>query len=247
MLHPDKNVRAPYLAFGLEVALLLGVEKHGSRAFIKLFDSNYDGEVKYADYYHTRLLRMLQAKGEHATLEKSAVPRIWSTLILFLRYKPAQLDKWPHWTTYLHVLQKCFNSSDQEVKAQANLAWNRLVFSLQPDATEEKRKLDRQLLQPFLGQLHAKRKHVGKSSREMFQITVSSACNLLYYALRPSASAASLDLLWDLYVPPLIQQLSDTDSSEEEQKTGAASCEGSNQAIAILHALLNPTPRAKQP
>lgn len=247
MLNPVKNVRAPVLSFGFEAALQLGTEKQGSRAFSELFESPYDGTNKYADYYHGRLLRMLQSKGENASLEKASVPRIWSIMIIFLRYKPAQLDKREFWPSYLHVLQKCFNSSDPEVKAQANVAWNRLVFALQPDDNAEKRRLNRQLLQPFLGQLHAKRKSTGKNSKDAFQITVSSACNLLYYALRPSASHTSLDLLWDLYVPPLIQQLSETDSLEDSQNAGAANCEGSNQAIAILHALLNPTPRAKQP
>ena len=247
MLNPVKNVRAPVLSFGFEAALQLGTEKQGSRAFSELFESPYDGTTKYADYYHGRLLRMLQSKGENASLEKASVPRIWSVMIIFLRYKPALLDKWEFWPSYLHVLQKCFNSSDPEVKAQANVAWNRLVFALQPDDNGEKRRLNRQLLQPFLGQLHAKRKLTGKNSRDTFQITVSSACNLLYYALRPSASHTSLDLLWDLYVPPLIQQLSDTDGSDDSQNAEAATCEGSNQAVAILHALLNPTPRAKQP
>lgn len=246
MLNPVKNVRAPVLSFGFEAALQLGTEKQGSRAFTELFESPYDETSTYADYYHGRLLRMLQSKGESTSLENAAVPRIWSIMIIFLRYKPAQLDKWEFWPSYLHVLQKCFNSSDPEVKAQANLAWNRLVFASQPDDNAEKRRLNRQLLQPFLGQLHAKRKSTSKNSKETFQITVSSACNLLYYALRPSASHTSHDLLWDLYVPPLIQQLSDTDSAEDSQN-GTATCEGSNQAIAILHALLNPTPRAKQP
>ncbi len=238
MLITIEGVRASIIAFGLEAATALGTESKVSRAFTEFFESPHE-KGKYANYYGEMLGRMITSRSQIAS-----VPRIWSVIILLLRSKPKQLESWEFWPAYLMLMQKCFNSSDLEVKAQANLAWNKLVFAIQPDEKTHPA-IMKMLLQPFLGQL--RRRTTGKQSKEAFQATISSVCNLLYYALRPTATHAQLDLFWDNYVVPLAEKLFVIDGNSQELQTGTAENGGSNQAIAILQALLDPAKKVPRP
>ncbi|OBT63074.1 hypothetical protein VE03_07459 [Pseudogymnoascus sp. 23342-1-I1] len=232
MLVSVKEVRSPVIAFGFEAALQFGTQLKVSRAVVELFQAPHEKGGKYGNYYAGRLNAAIQTKQD-----VPSVPQIWSVVTLFLRSRPSQLEHWEFMTPWFQTLQKCFNSGDPEVKREANFAWNRLVFAIRPDEKTNPRFI-KMLHQPFIGQLN--RKNTSKQGKEMFQVTISSICNLLYYTLNPTASHAQLSLYWDSYVVPLIGKLSTTTSDQGEDQ-GTQSMDGVEQAIEILHSLLEPS------
>jgi hypothetical protein len=189
MFSTVKETRALAVAFGLEAGLLLGTESKATRAFMELFSSDMDvGEivVKFGEYYAGRLKAMIEAKQDI-----SSVPQIWSVPILFLRSRPRQFEQWVFMKTWLGVIQECFNCSDHQAKFEANLAWNRLVFAIQPDEKTTSQMVT-MLYQPLREQL--RRKSRGRKA------ALGSLCNLLYYSLKPTSTYAQLDLYWDRYI-----------------------------------------------
>ena len=194
MLSSIREIRNPAIAFGLESSFILGRETNASRAVSTLFKGdtvNEDDGPKFADYYAAKLKELVKKK-EPASI---TVPQIFSVLILFLRNKPQVLEQWAYLQPFLGVLQLCFNSSDAAMKTEANYAWNRFVFAVLPnDKTPPNMRV--MLPKPLIAQLQ-------RSSRKS---TLSSVYNLLYYALRPDASPAQLDMYWDEYVVTMVGQ-----------------------------------------
>ena len=209
-----------------------GTQLKVSRAVVELFQAPHEKGGKYGNYYASRLNTVIQTKQD-----VPSVPQIWSVVTLFLRSRPSQLEHWEFMTPWFQTLQKCFNSGDPEVKREANFAWNRLVFAIRPDEKTNPRFI-KMLHQPFIGQLN--RKNGGKQGKEMFQVTISSICNLLYYTLNPAASHVQLSLYWDSYVVPLIGKLSTT-TGEQGADKGTPNMDGVEQAIEILRSLLEPS------
>lgn len=232
MLNASKEVRREVIKIALEIAYHVGTESKVSKYFIDLFARPHeDSGSSYARYYGNRLSAMLKSRDDAAL-----VPQIWTVAVLLLRSKPGQLDHWQPWKPiWLHILQKCFNINDSEVKSQANQAWNRLVFAMQPDEKTPPG-ITGMLLQPFMGQLRPR--SAGKPQKPVLQSTYSGICNLLYYALRPNASAAQLDLHWDTYVIPILERLLGLRSDTESQLQEVVQKEGVNHAISILKAFL---------
>ncbi|OBT71769.1 hypothetical protein VF21_09399 [Pseudogymnoascus sp. 05NY08] len=232
MLVSVKEVRSPVIAFGFEAALQFGTQLKVSRAVVELFQAPHEKGGKYGNYYASRLNTAIQTKQD-----VPSVPQIWSVVTLFLRSRPSQLEHWEFMTPWFQTLQKCFNSGDPEVKREANFAWNRLVFAIRPDEKTNPRFI-KMLHQPFIGQLN--RKNNSKQGKEMFQVTISSICNLLYYTLNPAASHAQLSLYWDSYVVPLVGKLATT-TTEQGADKGTPGLDGVEQAIEILRSLLEPS------
>lgn len=227
MLSSFADIKSPAVAFGLEAALKLGTMKQPSRAVMKLFKAVHDQQLRYPDFYSSRLSAMIKKKQDSAM-----VPQIWTVVVLFLRYRPRQFEQWEHLTLWLRILEECFNCSDYEVKIQANLAWSRLVYSTKLDESTRVQMI-KMLLQPLNAQI--KRRSRGRGAKEARKSAITSVCNLLYYSMRPMASFEQLDLYWDEYVTPLIGSLltalptGDPDTVSEDAR----------QACAILGALLN--------
>ena len=187
MFSTVKETRACAITFGLEAGFTLGTESKASRAFMELFSAGLgDNDDKFGDYYIARLKANIDSKHDIA-----CVPQIWSIPVLFLRSKPRQFDHWAFMTPWLGIVQQCFNCSDQQAKLEANIAWNRLVFSLQLDEKSPSQMI-KLLYKPLDMQL--KRKSKNKKT------ALGSLCNLLYYSLKPTSNPAQLDLYWDRYV-----------------------------------------------
>ncbi|KAH8816543.1 Rap1-interacting factor 1 N terminal-domain-containing protein [Xylogone sp. PMI_703] len=203
MLSPIPQIRSAAIMFGSEASLILGTEPQASRAVMDLClwevdDSSEDSSVKYAQFYAGRLKQMVRKKQDG-----SSVPHIWSVVVLFLRCRPHQLEKWAYMKEWLEVIQECFNSSDLATKLEANYAWNCFVFAVRPD---EKTALNliKTLAQPLSSQL--RRKDIRKlgGNNKSRRTTIGSICNLLYYCLRPGSTATQLNQYWDAYVAPLV-------------------------------------------
>jgi hypothetical protein len=225
MLTGLKDLRIPVISFGLEAAFQLGTESKVSRGVMEIFSLS-QGQERYADYFAARLNAMVDAKEAVVS-----VPQIWSTIILFLRSKPKQLQQWEFMKQWLQIMQRCFNSSDHEVRIQANYAWNRLVFAINLDENTSSAMV-KTLSQPFVGQL--RRKATGKHAKEARQVTIGSICNLLYYAFRPGASAAQLNLFWDSFVDLLLGKI----MSHEQREKSEINLQDNDKVIAILNSML---------
>ncbi|KAI9841331.1 MAG: hypothetical protein M1837_000764 [Sclerophora amabilis] len=195
LLSTIKEIRSRAITFGIQAGLDIGGVGQVSRNVKEVF-KRQTPQGLFAEYIEKRLITMVARKedGPHAA-------QIWSVVILFLRSRPHQLEHWEHMKPWLLIIQKCFNSGDVAIKFQANIAWNRLIFAINPNENTSLMMV-RMLKQPIIGQLE--RKVADKSSKPSRKIAISSLCSLLYYSLRPSATAPQLDLYWEEYVNGIV-------------------------------------------
>ncbi|MCJ1477991.1 hypothetical protein MMC13_006666 [Lambiella insularis] len=196
MLSNIKEVRSRALAFGFDSSIALGTVIKVSRAVSQIFNRESLEGKKFSDVLMSRLEDMLASKEESLH-----VPQIWSVTVLFLRSHRNQIEHWEYMRAWLVIVQKCFNSSDNNVKFQAHQAWNRLIFAINPTVSTGS-SMVKMLRQPVAAQLE--RKSADKHTKQAKQIALTSYCTLLYYALRPGSSHDSLDRFWDEYVATLL-------------------------------------------
>ena len=196
ILSTTKDIRALAINFGIEAGTELGSTSSVSQACFDLFARKSPEGQTVVDFLAVRLAAMTASKDDSVH-----VPQIWSVIILLLRNRRHKLERWLHLKPWLMVLQKCFNSNEAHTKLLAMTAWNRLVFVIELDPSTGPSMI-RMLRQPIVAQLT--RKGGDKQSKQSKQIAQSSYCNLLYYAFRPSATHAQLDLYWDQYIDQVI-------------------------------------------
>ena len=196
MLSTIKDIRARAISFGMDAALMLGTTSSVTHACLEIFNGALPEGKKVIEYLALRLVEMSKSKedGVH-------VPQIWSVVILFLRSRRRQLEGWEHIKIWLGVIQRCFNSSDPQIKFQANIAWNRLIFAVNLD-TSTCESMVKMLRQPIVSSLE--RKDSDKNSKQTKQIARSSYCTLLYYAFRPASGHVQLNKYWDFYVAQVL-------------------------------------------
>lgn len=199
LLSTFKEIRGRAVLFGIEASLSLGAMKSVSQTFTDTLNrESLDGR-KLVDFLATRLATMASDAEDGVW-----VPQIWSIVILFLRGRRFQLERWEHLKPWLLIIQKCFNSSDAQVKYQSNRAWSRLIFAVSLDATTSP-KMVKMLRQPILPQLERKTGLKGsQTAKSPKQVARSSYCTLLYYAFRPSATHIQLDQYWEEYVHQML-------------------------------------------
>lgn len=192
MLSTIKDIRSWALYFGLEASFSLGTTRLVSQACMDMFNRESQDGKKVVDFLSSRLTEMASSKDDGVH-----VPQIWAIVILFLRSRRNQLESWEHFKMWLMIIQKCFNSSDSQMKFQANIAWNRLIFAvnLNPFTSSAMIKM---LRQPIASQLD--RKSSQKAAKPAKRVARSSYCTLLYYAFRPATTYAQLDQYWEEYI-----------------------------------------------
>jgi hypothetical protein len=203
MLSSVRELREMAIKFGMNCGVRLGGKKEVSKGMIELL-SRTVGDETYCKFLMDRLEENLDV-----TEYKPLAPTIWSVPILFLRAtRPSTLNK-PLLKAILSLPQTCLNRADrgdpkQVLKVATFRAWGRLIFAenLSVSTLPHFRKA---LRTPVEQQL--KRQKDGDFSRGLAQVALSSYCTLLYYALRPDASFAHLDLYWDEYVFQIMTDL----------------------------------------
>ena len=195
-----KEIRTRAINFGTEAGIQLGTSSTVSHAFLAVLDHQSPDGKKVVEMLCARMLEMTSSKEDG-----QYVPPMWSVVVLFLRSRRRQIECWNHVKEWLDVIEKCFNSSDMQIKLQANIAWNRLIFGINID-TSTSSSMAKMLKAPIVALLERKphEKTPEKNMRMVKQIARSSYCTLIYYALRPNASHAQLDQYWDLYVADLL-------------------------------------------
>lgn len=203
-----KDIRLRAIAFGTDAALALGTTTAVSQSCIDILDRETPSGPKVVDYLGARLLELLHVKNEGLH-----VPRIWTVIILFLRSRRRQIERWQHMKGWLGIMQRAFNSSDSKVRLQANIAWNRLVSATNLD-TSTGAPFIKMLRQPVASQLE--RKANDSHMRHAKQVARSTYCNLLYHAFRPGATYEQLDLYWDAFVAHILSIRSSATKSDLE-------------------------------
>ncbi|MAD85615.1 MAG: hypothetical protein CL912_21855 [Deltaproteobacteria bacterium] len=193
MLSSLREVRTVAIAFGFEAAIALGAEPNATKAVMNMFKL-IPVKQSYGDFYADRLKIMVKNKNDW---DSSAVPQIWSIVILFLRSTPEALGQWQFLNKFLEVIQLSFNSSDSATKTEANLAWNRFIYALQLDENT-KPKCRTIISHALITQLKTRKSSSGRRT------CLNSIYMLLYYSLKPESSSAQLELYWDEYVIPII-------------------------------------------
>ena len=196
MLSPIKDTRLRAITFGVQAGLHLGTTSNVSQACIQIFDNASPGGKKFVDFVSCRLSEMIGSKEDGVD-----VPQIWSIVVLLLRSRHQQIQRWQHVKLWLGIFQRCLNSSEVRVKFHANIAWNRLIFAVNPD-TSTSNSMAKMLRQPIVSSLEQRLSE--KHSKQAKQMVQSSYCTLLYYAFRPTASFAQLDQYWDLYIAQVL-------------------------------------------
>lgn len=196
MLSTIKDIRVRAIGFGVEAGLQLGATTSVSQVCLEVLNRESPEGKTVVEFLSSRLTEMVTSKedGMH-------VPKIWSVVILFFRSRRRQLESWPHMKLWLAVIQKCLNSSDPQVKFQANIAWSRLIFAVDL-GTSTSDPMAYMLRQPLISQLE--RRANDKTSKQAKQIARSTYCCLLYYAFRPSATHAQLDCYWGSYISQVL-------------------------------------------
>lgn len=192
LLHDLKDTRSKALSLGFQTAIDVGVSPVLSKSVRDLFDRPLENNRKLVTEIHERMCRMIRPAdtGVH-------VPQIWSIIVLLLRRKRWSLDYWEHFKEWVLVLQKCFNCSEPAIKAQAIVGWNKFVYAVGPNESTS-RSLLKMLGKPVLSQFE--RNKSDKLGSPPTQLALTSYCNLLYYAFRPSVSYQHLDVVWEEYV-----------------------------------------------
>lgn len=192
LLHHLKDTRSKAIAFGLQVATEAGPNPTLSKNIQDLFDRPLEHGRKLVSEVRERMTRMMATvdSGEH-------VPQIWSVIILLLRNKRWNLERWDHFKEWVLVAQKCFNCSDLAIKTQAIVGWNRFVSAISPNESTP-RGILHMLGKPVLSQFD--RKKTDKSGSPPTPVALTSYYNLLYYTFRPSLSYQHLDIIWEEYV-----------------------------------------------
>ncbi|KAB8199828.1 Rap1-interacting factor 1 N terminal-domain-containing protein [Aspergillus parasiticus] len=192
LLHHIKDVRIKAISLSYQTSLAFGPNPILSKNIRDNLDRPIGQDRKLVQEVSERMSRMMSSAdtGVH-------VPQIWIAVILLLRNRRLTVDHWEHLKEFTTPLQKCFNCSDGQTRAQSIIAWNRFVCVIGPnDATNPA--VLKILIRAILSQLE--RRSQSKLTAQPNQMVLCSYYNLLYYAFRPSASYHHLDIVWEEYL-----------------------------------------------
>ncbi|KAL7945102.1 Rap1-interacting factor 1 N terminal domain-containing protein [Trichoderma barbatum] len=206
MLSTVKDIRAQAISLATEAGFALRSEKQLMRKTSEIFQTTNDDQT-YIEFYIHRLQEMLKDRTT-----ASAVPQIWSAIILFMR---CPLERWQYYGPWLTLAQSAFNMADSSTKQEANFAWNRYIYLTLADSKTTPKILGT-LCQPLLSQLRRRANPRQLEEAVKLQRTViGGICNLYYYAFSPGNDKFSPDSIWDVAVEPVLSQLINLDGKPE--------------------------------
>ena len=233
MLSTIQEIQNQAISLGTEAGFALRAEKSVMRKAADIFETTNDDET-YIEFYIKKLQDMFKEKQSLPT-----VPRIWSTIILFMR---CPLEMWTYYGPWLRLVQAAFNTTDSQTKQEANFAWSRYVYLsladdkvsskvLPDDKTQSKTLIT--LCQPLLSQL--RRKLNVKQPDEglkLRRVVIGGVCNLYYYAFTLGSEKYSPDMIWDVAVQPIMAQLISLDENPETR--GDSLMQASRMIVGLL-------------
>ncbi|KAJ6785384.1 hypothetical protein PWT90_04542 [Aphanocladium album] len=206
MLSNIKEIRSQAIGLGTEAGFSLRSEKSLMRRATEILQASSEGEV-YIAFYISRLQEMIKDRQT-----SSAVPQIWSVVILFLR---CPLERWQYYGPWLTLVQSAFNMTDSLTKQEANYAWNRYIYLSLTDNKVSPKVLGT-LCQPLSSQL--RRKSSPKQFEEAMKLkrtVLGGICNLYYYTFAPGNEKYPADIVWDVAVQPILSLLISLDGKPD--------------------------------
>ncbi|UKZ90333.1 uncharacterized protein TrAFT101_005356 [Trichoderma asperellum] len=206
MLSSVKDIRAQAVGLATEAGFALRSEKQLMRKASEIFQTTNEDQA-YIEFYIHRLQEMLRDRSS-----ASAVPQIWSAIILYMR---CPLERWQYYGPWLTLVQSAFNTTDFPTKQEANFAWNRYIYLTLVDSKATPKNLGT-LCQPLLSQLRRRANPKQLEEAVKLQRTViGGICNLYYYAFAPGNVKFPPDSIWDVAVQPVLSQLISLDGKPE--------------------------------
>ncbi|KAI5844585.1 Rap1-interacting factor 1 N terminal-domain-containing protein [Morchella snyderi] len=205
-----------------EVSRVLGKDKAVPRTLTNIFSRQVKGKRMF-ESIKERLDQFIR-DGEGVF-----VARMWGIVLLCVKTLG---DHWEYFTPWLRIIEGCFNVSDKDVKVEAQVAWSKLIYSMNigPNTT---RKLLGLLCKPLEQYLDPKNAY--SNTKKPRKAAMANVSVLLYYGFRPTATNKQLSDVWDLVVVGLVEKMAL--SSKEEVGEGCS----------ILSAIFDSTrPRAWQ-
>ncbi|KAL9115326.1 MAG: hypothetical protein Q9227_000647 [Pyrenula ochraceoflavens] len=202
MLMPSKDTRTKAISLGLKTTQTWPSSSTMSvacqHALDRVTEKNSDVPLTLSSVACKRLRQMVKA-NEHG----SQVPKIWGIVILLLKMRNFEVQKWAHFRDWLMVIQSCFNCSDSATRVQANLAWNRLIYVIGLNESTEA-SIVKILVKPVVTQLE--RPGTDRSGKGSRSYAASSFHILLYYGFRPSSSFKQFDTIWQAFLSDVLTE-----------------------------------------
>jgi hypothetical protein len=186
-----KETRTKAMELGTKAVAVFPSSSTVSHALRTVLDEKMEDGKTVSTFACKRLEKMLASKDDNLV-----VPQIWAIVLSLMKGIEGGIDKCNGLKDWLKIMQRCFNSSNSAVRAQANIAWSRFVYVVCP--SEATASLLSMLIKPIAAQME--RKGMEREDRSSRATAFSAYCNLLYYSFRPSASHKQYDRVWDEYV-----------------------------------------------
>ncbi|PWW76698.1 hypothetical protein C7212DRAFT_357631 [Tuber magnatum] len=220
LLSSVKEVRNRALACVAEIPRALGSEKSTARCLSSIFSRDVGNGKRMFELIKERLELFIK-DGEGVF-----VARMWGVVLLLIRVTAA--EQWEFFTHWLRVIEGCFNVSDKDVKVEAQIAWQKLIYAMNIGPTTARKLLE--LLCKPLGQYLDPKNALSNTKRPRMAAMVNISV-LLYYGFRPNAPHKQLSEIWDVVVVGVLERLalSSKDEVEGGCKILSAVLEGSAQ------------------
>ncbi|RPB11373.1 hypothetical protein P167DRAFT_606515 [Morchella conica CCBAS932] len=207
LLSSVTEVRNRALICIAEVSRVLGKDKAVPRTLTNIFSRQVKGKRMF-ESIKERLDQFIR-DGEGVF-----VARMWGIVLLCVKTLG---DHWEYFTPWLRIIEGCFNVSDKDVKVEAQVAWSKLIYSMNigPNTT---RKLLGLLCKPLEQYLDPKNAY--SNTKKPRKAAMANVSVLLYYGFRPTATNKQLSDVWDLVVVGLVEKMAL--SSKEEVGEGCS-------------------------
>ncbi|KPI45777.1 Telomere length regulator protein rif1 [Cyphellophora attinorum] len=192
MISTIADTRNKALALGRKACQCFPPSQSIAGAVKSVLDSPHDEKHTKGSHVCAKLTKLVKNRDQ-----LDSVPQMWAVIILLCNSSSVSIVSWSGLTSWLQLIQLCFNGSDPTLRTQANLAWNRFIYVARPHEGSNE-KLTALLAKPVIAQLE-RNPHDTKAKITSSAAT-STYCNLLYYAMRPTVAPQRLNKLWDEYI-----------------------------------------------
>ncbi|KAL7276943.1 hypothetical protein RUND412_000036 [Rhizina undulata] len=192
LLNSVTEVRTHALMCATEAAKILGMEKNVSCALTDIFKREVNGKCMF--------------------------DLIKERLDIFINERDG--NRWEFFDSWLRIIEKCFNVSDKAVNMEAQVAWSKLIYSMNigPHTSRKLLELLCKPLEKYLDPTNATFNMKIPRKAAMTNVSV-----MLYYGFRPHTPAKQLSKIWDIAVVGSVEKLVLAVTSSKEEIPWACS------------------------
>ncbi|ORY04126.1 Rap1-interacting factor 1 N terminal-domain-containing protein [Clohesyomyces aquaticus] len=186
-LTSQKDINQSALETALCAAKTFSTDTHVAKTVLSMLNRVKE-ETTVGKVVTQELKKMLES--EAAPL----VPQIWGVLTALLR-KSGDINQFIAIQDWLNLLQNFFNSKNEQVKVNANVAVSFLIYAVNLTQNTSQVWLD-----IFLNIHRQQIQRRNQWKRSEGEVVTASYLTLLYYGLRPTAPHEQLDRYWTQFV-----------------------------------------------